>query len=589
MRKIRILGIAPYEGLKNMMDALAEYRSDITMTTYLADLDNAVTLVSGLDLDSYDAVLSRGGTYLALKKVVTLPIFDIELSYYDIINAIKLADGMNMKMGIVAYPNIATLTRQICEILNYDIDIFVTDSWEDTTQHIDYMKDRGYQLIVGDMSACRYSRECGISSILFTSGSETIRKSIDQIVAFSNYYLDYQIENRIIKSGMISRDEILLIFQQDKTLYSANTKNPDPLLVRDAKRIIPELDKHGSFQSVRIHKNTPYTFHGDRSIIAGEVYYQFHIEIGKRADAAFSGSLSKVENSSNNSILFTHLYNSHGYRQIRSVVEKLSASNSPAFIEGNAGTGKDRLAEIIHSQSQYKDKPMYKINCATLSARELKSLVNDPDSPFYFDYSVFYFKGCSNMDQLLAEQLLTFIHSRELTRNNLLMFSWDSNMTNTENRLIHDDLVNKPGCMHIVLPDLSYLSDQIPKLVNIMINEMNITSGVQISGMEPEAVALLQGFRWSHNLDQFKRILTSAFHHSEPPYIKAPTVSEILQKEAVAYSAPVSEDLLNQGLSLKEIEYSIVMNTLEKENFNQSSTARKLKISRTTLWRIINR
>ena len=562
MRKIRILGIAPYEGLKNMMDALAEYRSDITMTTYLADLDNAVTLVSGLDLDSYDAVLSRGGTYLALKKVVTLPIFDIELSYYDIINAIKLADGMNMKMGIVAYPNIATLTRQICEILNYDIDIFVTDSWEDTTQHIDYMKDRGYQLIVGDMSACRYSRECGISSILFTSGSETIRKSIDQIVAFSNYYLDYQIENRIIKSGMISRDEILLIFQQDKTLYSANTKNPDPLLVRDAKRIIPELDKHGSSQSVRIHKNTPINAH-----VAN----------------------SESENSSNNSILFTHLYNSHGYRQIRSVVEKLSASNSPAFIEGNAGTGKDRLAEIIHSQSQYKDKPMYKINCATLSARELKSLVNDPDSPFYFDYSVFYFKGCSNMDQLLAEQLLTFIHSRELTRNNLLMFSWDSNMTNTENRLIHDDLVNKPGCMHIVLPDLSYLSDQIPKLVNIIINEMNITSGVQISGMEPEAVALLQGFRWSHNLDQFKRILTSAFHHSEPPYIKAPTVSEILRKEAVAYSAPVSEDLLNQGLSLKEIEYSIVMNTLEKENFNQSSTARKLKISRTTLWRIINR
>ena len=89
MRKIRILGIAPYEGLKNMMDALAEYRSDITMTTYLADLDNAVTLVSGLDLDSYDAVLSRGGTYLALKKVVTLRIFDIELSYYDIIITYK--------------------------------------------------------------------------------------------------------------------------------------------------------------------------------------------------------------------------------------------------------------------------------------------------------------------------------------------------------------------------------------------------------------------------------------------------------------------------------------------------------------------
>ena len=400
MRMINILGIAPYEGLKNMMDAMAEYRADISMTTYLADLDSAVTLVSGLDLESYDAILSRGGTYLLLKKATTLPVFDIELSYYDIIGAIKLAEGMNMRMGIVAYPNIATLTRQICEILHYDIDVFVTDSWEDTMMHINYMKEKGYQLVIGDMSACRYCRDCGIASILFTSGSETIRKAIDQIVNFSSYYLDYQIENRIMRSGLISRDEIILILNENLSLFSSTVNSPDPALLRDAKRMITELETFGSSQAVRVHKNTTYTLSGSKTSISGTVYYSFHIRIGHGAKVTFSGSLSKMNDTLDESMLFTHLYNSPGYQSIRSAIRGLTSSNTPVFIEGNGGTGKDRLAQVIHSLSRYKDKPMYLINCSSLTDRELKSLVDNPDSPFYFDYSVFYFKNCSYMSPL---------------------------------------------------------------------------------------------------------------------------------------------------------------------------------------------
>ena len=588
MRKINILGIAPYEGMKNMMEALCEYRADVSITTYIADLDSAVTLISGLDLESYDAILSRGGTYLALKKVTTLPVFDIELSYYDIINAIKLAEGMNLKMGIVAYPNIATLTRQICEILNYDIDIFITDSWEDTTAHIDYMKEKGYQLVIGDMSACRYSKESGISSILFSSGSETIKKAIDQIVNFSNYYLDYQIENRIIKSGMISRKEIMLIFNSDQSLYTSTVKAPDPFLVRSSKRLIPELDKFGNAQAVRISQNTTYTISGNKLTISGSVYYHFHIQIGRNSEIAFTGSLSKINDSPNESLFFKHIYNSPGFQQIRSSINKIASSNTPVFIEGNGGTGKDRLAETIHAQSRYKNTPMYLINCATLTDKELKSLINNTDSPFYFDYSIFYFKNCHCLSQLLTEQLLTYIHISNLAQKNLLLFSWSKENTTADNFICHNNLINKTGCIHLMIPDLNYFTDEIPKLVNIQINQLNISSGVQISGMEPEAISLLQGYRWTHNLYQLKRVVTSAFYQTTSPYIKATTISDILRKETAAYSSPTNDEIFNTDLSLKEIEYSIIMQVLKRENFNQSRTARKLQISRTTLWHILN-
>lgn len=101
MRKIKILGIAPYEGLKNVMDTIASQRTDIEMTTYHADLDYAPTLLSGLDLETYDAILSRGGTALTLKTLTTLPVFDMELSYYDVLNAITLAEGITNNFSIV--------------------------------------------------------------------------------------------------------------------------------------------------------------------------------------------------------------------------------------------------------------------------------------------------------------------------------------------------------------------------------------------------------------------------------------------------------------------------------------------------------
>ena len=135
MRKTRILGIAPYAGLKNMMDVLALQRKDIEMTTYLADLDAADTLLSRIEIENYDVILSRGGTALLLKRIAPIPVFDMKISYYDILNTINLARGMHVKLGIVAYPSIAGLAKQLCDILKYDIEIFVTHSWNRQRNH----------------------------------------------------------------------------------------------------------------------------------------------------------------------------------------------------------------------------------------------------------------------------------------------------------------------------------------------------------------------------------------------------------------------------------------------------------------------
>lgn len=95
MNKIRIWGIAPYEGVENMMKNIAESKSDIELTTDTRDLELAVELPERID--------------------------DAD---YDILSAIYLAQNYNVTFAIVGFPSISNFARTICDILPYNIDIY---------------------------------------------------------------------------------------------------------------------------------------------------------------------------------------------------------------------------------------------------------------------------------------------------------------------------------------------------------------------------------------------------------------------------------------------------------------------------------
>lgn len=589
MRKIKILGIAPYEGLKNVMDTIADQRSDILMTTYQADLDYAPTLLSGLDLETYDAVLSRGGTALMLKKLTTLPVFDMELSYYDVLNAIKLAQGITDNYGIVCYPSIADLAQQLCDILNFHSKILVTRSWEDTVKHIDTLKKEGCELILGDMSACRYAKECSLPSMLFNSGSETIKKAIDQIVEFSKYYINYQIENRLIKTKMIARDEMYLIYDDSGILNYSSVKGPSHFLTTETKRLISDVKKYGHTVTVKKQKGNTYKFTGEKAVLSDTSYYHFFIEINKKAKLEMTGSMIRSETNEASSQFFSFLYHHEAYNTIRHKITDISKTNLTVFLEGEGGTGKDRLAQIIHQSSRLQSHPLFTVNCESLSDTELKELTGNTSSPFYDTDYTFYFKNCNYLSNTLIEQLITFISATNMSRRNRMILSWRSGDASCNNLSTRDYLINKLSCVHIALPNLSFFIDEIPKLVNMYIHQLNTHHVKQLAGIEPEAISLLQGYRWKNNLDQLKRVINEAFFGTHGTYITASSIADILRRETanMAHSTTASIDY-DLHRPLKDITYDIILRVFQEENYNQSSTAARLGISRTTLWRILN-
>ncbi len=145
-KRLRVLGIAPYEGMKTLMSSLAADYPQIDLTLFVGDLEQGVEIARSNFHGNYDAVISRGGTAKLLRKL-SLPVIEIEVSMYDILCAVKLADGVSGRTAMVSFANITENARLLCDLLGYDVDIFTIESADMVEPTLRRLQSESYQAI----------------------------------------------------------------------------------------------------------------------------------------------------------------------------------------------------------------------------------------------------------------------------------------------------------------------------------------------------------------------------------------------------------------------------------------------------------
>ena len=155
------------------------------------------------------------------------------------------------------------------------------------------------------------------------------------------------------------------------------------------------------------------------------------------------------------------------------------------------------------------------------------------------------------------------------------------------------EFVEKLSCLTLYLPPVRQRAAQLPAIANIYLSYLNTALAKQIFGLEAEAMTQLQEFDWPHNYTQFQRILQELAQMTHGNYITAKEVQEVLRRErTMATVNKLVEDAgepLDLNQTLDRINQDIIHRILAQENGNQSRTAARLGISRTTLWRLLNR
>ena len=588
MKKLRLLCIPPYEGMYHLMLNIAARRSDVELIIHMGNLDDGLKAVEANRENHIDAIISRGGTAETIRRHTDIPAYDIVPSVYDMLRTIRLAQGMAERFAIVGYPSLTTPASMLRDILQFDFHVHTIESPEECLAAVESLKEQGIRVIVGDMISVTQAQQCGMSGLLIVSGLESIETAIDQAIRTHSHY------EKISHSAQLLAD-ILKTSRGDTVVYSSRGD-----VIFSTFETIPERlgsffrQKYSTVIAVGTLKNlcrmdsSLYAVSGRRLNCSGEDYCVYEV-LRHSASTLFDRYriryLSRDEDLPDSHPLEFYLGISEKVRDLQATCARYAAMSAPVLLIGPRGSGKDRFAHYIYTQSSMRQNSFLMIDCALLDEKGWNFLLHSDTSPLTDSGLSLYFMRVNAAAPEQRSNLLYYLKSSHAASLNRLYFSYSTAAGYDPKDPLLLYLTETLHCLQLTLPALSARLEDIPPLMSLYINTINVQHGTRVIGFTPDAAILMQAHTWSHNIDQLFQAVRNLVLHARTSYISADQVKALFEKEGLQESASVSG--LNLKRPLSEITRDIVMQVYREENMNQTHTAKRLGISRSTLWRLL--
>lgn len=179
--KVKILGIAPYAGLVELMKQYARQRPDVELHAVLGNMEAGVQAAKERYME-YDIIISRANTARMLSKALPTPVVDIGIGFYDVLRCIKMAESTKTKFAVMGFHSLTTIARTIGSLLKTPIDIFPISTSEEANLLLHRIKDLGYETVLCDTVSFIQANLVGITPILLTSSIESLRAAVDNAV-----------------------------------------------------------------------------------------------------------------------------------------------------------------------------------------------------------------------------------------------------------------------------------------------------------------------------------------------------------------------------------------------------------------------
>ena len=597
MKKYKILAIAPYKGMAEIIQNISKEDDELELTVKIGDLEEGLNIVRSLSqANDYDLILSRGGTAELIRENLPILVSEVPFSVYDLLRCIKMAETYTGKAAIVGFRGITSNARILCDLLQIKMEIVTLKSKEEALPKLQDLKSHNYSLVICDMISHQTARKIGLNSIFVSSGIESIRDAITtakQLIDETNHLRIY---SSIFENIIVSAKEYICIFDSKNRLWFSSHKNAsgiDPDLREEFRTTINTYISDSDKIFVKQFKNYIYDIECRHFSIDQENFTLIRISRKRLLFDENDRSISiytSLEDSSPD--FFTETGSSNYVGGTRDLLNKYAPQTMPILITGEEGTGKEKAAFILYSNGPYKDRHYYVIDCALLIERKWSSLINNDSSPFNEVHVTIHLKNMQAISKTEFAGFTEYLRASNLTKRNRMIYTIVSNV-NAETD-IKSYLLNKESCLHIALLPLKNRVEDLSSIAMLYINQYNLILGKQIIAFETDALKLIRSYDWPGNFEQFKRVIKELLILTESSYITADSVKRILQQEQLIYntaSPTIPNDYVQYDIdftkTLGEIEQEIVRKILLEENMNRENTAKRLGISRTTLWRML--
>ena len=583
-KTIRILGIAPYEALRAAMVKIAQNRPDLSVDIYLGNMKEGVDIAKFHQNENYDVIISRGATARLIKEEVHIPVISVDFSAYDILRTIKLAENYPYRYAVLGFPGITKGARILCDLLQKDMEIITIYHEEDAKEAIKDLKQRGISMVICGTVGENYAKKMGLASILVLSGDESVEAAFDQAVEMSYGYAYMRERKTLYETILTGEPESLLLYDSNGSLFfsSWNAGHGDeaPVHLPELATMPPE-----GIERVQTVKNTLFEISGKWVELDEHRYALFRIREAKIPVGAGRQGIFFFNRNQAESDYYNSFYAASGaLGMMEGQINALAKTSQPVVITGEEGCGKDQIARYLYIHSPLRNNSFIMIDCELINDKSWAFLINSSGSPFGENNQTYYFKNLDRLAENKYRQLEFVLLEQSLPQRNRVILT----CVLEKNRKLPERIlrfINQFSCSKIRLPSLRERMTEFSMLASLYMAKKNTELGKQILGFESAALELLQNYDWPCNYTQLKRVLDELVGMSDTSYISQLHTSWLLSEEKNIYGSDSGEDAIDLNRTLYEINRDIINRELVRMKGNQTAVAKKLGISRTTLWR----
>ena len=610
--------IASHKKIHELTQKVAMNYNDVEIAFEL--LDEALPIALEAEKRGAQVVISRGGTTRLLENSsLSIPVVDIAVSPYNLIKAIHRAQTFRQTVTVMGFFRIIKGVEKIGSILDVDLEVHEISSRKDAEEYVQgRMKSTSpIKVLLGGAIAEKLATRYSLPTVFLETSQEDIENAVDESYkllkvrrreAQKTEQFKAILEN--INHGVIAVDQQGVI----TTFNKAAGKITGISQMETEGRQLGQVFSQGSLGRV-IESGRPRL--GELISIGRTMALsnQVPVKVGNEIMGAVETleDVTKIREYENIIRLkmaekghvarFSFdgvLGDSAVFQKTISLARKYAAVDSTILIEGESGTGKEVFAQSIHQSSSRSQSPFVAVNCGAIPETLLESEL--------FGYQPGAFTGARRAGK---DGLFTLAHTGTIFLDEISETS--SNFQATLLRVIQEmevrplgsdrvvpidvrivastnrdmkkeveagrfrsDLYYRLNILRLAIPPLRERKEDVRLLVRHFISRHAAKLGKRIS-IEKRAMSALIEYDWPGNIRELQNIIERLCVTCDAD-IGHELVMETLDDLAPDYAASMGSDME----SLKKVH---ILEVLKQCGQNKTLAAKKLGISRTTLWR----
>lgn len=292
-------------------------------------------------------------------------------------------------------------------------------------------------------------------------------------------------------------------------------------------------------------------------------------------------------------------------REVFDVSVQVARRDSTVLLTGESGTGKELLAKAIHQNSLRASKPFITVNCGAIPETLIESelfghrkgsftgALADRMGKFESaNQGTVFLDEIGELPLAMQVRLLRVIQEREIDKigfpksipvNVRIIAATNRDLrTLIEDGEFREDLFYRLSVITIEVPPLRERRDDIPLLLQHFLKKHCDRYQMEVPSLTDEALDLLVRYDWPGNVRELENVVEHAVVLGHSDKIRAEDLPPQI-RQAKSRISSINLKLPDDGISLEEVEKEILVQALQKHQWNQTRAARYLNISRKTL------